>query len=207
MGLLRRGCGLNCLGCSMVALVALVVLAVVVHLLSTAPDYPPVAPASLAALRLPVLQATAELSNGSEIALVHLTDAQATALLRDSLGDYDGLSDPQVNALQGRVVVSGRTSILGHSLVVSGPVTFKGVGSSTIDLEFSGLSIGEMPLPTIVPQLISRNFHPALDLGVVGAGIPVTFACEASRPDRLTVGIAVGRPGKVAAAAACGPSS
>jgi hypothetical protein len=208
MGMIRRGCARNCLGCLIPVIVILALVAFAVHLCTSPPDYSPVVPAPLATVELAEAEAVATaLANGEPVALLHLTDAEATGVLRDSIGSYDGLSNLEVHVLQGHVVVSGETSVLNHPLVISGPVTFKGQGEGVIELEFSGLSIGRMPLPTVIPQTLSRDFHPALDLTALGAGRPLTFACEAARPNDLTVGVSYGQGTSSDAAVACTTSS
>jgi hypothetical protein len=192
--MIRRGCTLNCLGCLIpaVAVVALVLLAV--RLWTTPPNYPAVTPSNPAALQLSEAQAVATaLSDGQPIALLHLSDAEATGLLRESVGSYRGLSNLQIHVMKDRVVVSGQTTILKHPLVISGPVSFKGQGKGTIGLEFSGLAIGQMSLPSLIPQLLAREFHPTFELALVSSGRALTFACDAARPNDLIVGVSFGQ--------------
>jgi hypothetical protein len=181
---------MNCLGCLIPVVVVVGLVLYAVHLWTTPPDYPPVSAASPSALQLSAAQAVASaLADGQPVALVHLTDAEATGLLSDTLSSYDGLSKLEVHVLQGQVVVSGQTSILNRPLVISGPVEFGGLGTSTVDLKFSGLSIGQMGLPSLIPQALARGFHPSLSLGLIEIGKSLTFSCEAARPNDLIVGV------------------
>ncbi|MGH7643705.1 MAG: hypothetical protein ACRENX_11990 [Candidatus Dormibacteria bacterium] len=207
-GVVRRGCTLNCLGCLLpvVVVVALVVFAV--HLWTTPPDYPPVTPAPASALQLSAAQAVASaLTNGQPVALVHLTDAEATGLLADSLSTYDGLSELEVHVLQGQVLVSGETTILNRPLVISGPVVFGGLGQPTIKLKFSGLAIGQMSLPSLIPQLLARGFHPSFSLALIDVDRTLIFSCEAARPNDLIVGVSFGGGTVAKGVNACAASS
>jgi hypothetical protein len=202
--MIRRGCARSCLGCLIPVIVIVALLAFAVHLCLTPPHYRQVVPASPATVQLVEAEAVAAaLSSGEPVALLHLDDADVTGLLRDSIPSYEGLSDLEVHVLQGQVLVSGETSILKQLLVISGPVSFKGQGTGVIELDFSGLSIGQLPLPTLIPQALSRDFHPDLELAVLGAGRSLRFACEAARPDELTVGISYGQGSASTEATAC----
>jgi len=208
LGAIRRGCTLNCLGCLLpvVLLLALVVFAV--HLWTTAPDYPPIRAASPTTLQMSAAKAVASaLSNGQPVALVRLTDSQATGLLQDTLSRYDGLSQLEVHVLQGRVVVSGETTILNRPLVISGPVVFGGLGKPTIYLKFSGLSVGQMPLPSFIPQALARGFHPSFSLELVDVGRTLFFSCEAARPNDLILGVSFGEGSVPKGVDACAASS
>ena len=185
---------------------ALVVYAV--HLWTTPPSYPRVDPAPASVLQLGEARAVASaLSNGEPVAVLHLTDAEATGLLEDSLGGYDGLSNLEVHVLQGLVVVSGQTSIVNHRLVISGPVVFSGQGKRSIQLKFSGLSIGQMGLPALIPQALARGFHPTLSLSLIGSGRNLAFSCEAARPNDLIVGVTFGEGHPAKGVNACAVSS
>jgi hypothetical protein len=179
-----------------------------VRLWTTPPSYATVEPAPPSALQLSAAKAVASaLANGQAVALVHLSDAEATGLLQDTLTTYDGLSQLEVHVLQGQVVVSGETTILNRPLVISGPVQFGGIGKSTIDLSFSGLAIGQMTLPSLIPQALARGFHPSLSLDLVDVGRPLVFSCEAARPDDLIVGVGFGNGTLPSGANACAASS
>jgi hypothetical protein len=206
-GIFRRGCSLNCLGC-LIPLVALALLAYAIHLWTTPPDYSHVKPAPPGALQLAEAEAVANaLASGEPVAVVHLTDAEATGLLQNSLGGYDGLSNLEVHALKGQVVVSGQTSILNHPLVISGPVVFGGEGGSSVKLRFTGLSIGQMPLPSLIPQALARGFHPSLSLALIAGDADLIFSCEAARPNDLIVGVTFGQGKARAGVDACAASS
>jgi hypothetical protein len=207
LGIFRRGCSLNCLGC-LIPLVAVALLAYAIHLWTTPPDYSHVKPAPPGALQLAEAQAVADaLAGGEPVAVVHLTDAEATGLLQNSLGGYDGLSNLEVHALKGKVVISGQTSILNHPLVISGPVKFRGEGSATIKLRFTGLSIGQMVLPSLIPQALARGFHPSFSLALIAGDADLTFSCEAARPNDLIVGVTFGQGQSPAGVDACTASS
>jgi hypothetical protein len=201
--MIRRGC----VGC-LIPLLALALLAYAIHLWTTPPGYSYVKPAPPGALQLAEAQAVASaLSGGQLVAVVHLTNAEATGLLQNSVGDYDGLSNLEVHALEGQVVVSGQTSILNHPLVISGPVVFGGEGSSRIKLRFTGLSIGQMTLPSLIPQALARGFHPSFSLALLAGDAHLTFSCEAARPNDLIVGVTFGQGKPAASVNACAASS
>ncbi|MGA8207926.1 MAG: hypothetical protein WB867_07890 [Candidatus Dormiibacterota bacterium] len=201
--MIRRGC----LGC-LIPLLALALLAYAIHLWTTPPGYSHVNPAPPGTLQLAEAQAVAAaLSGGQSVAVVHLTDAEATSLLQNSLGGYDGLSNLEVHALKGRVVVSGQTSILNHPLVISGPVVFGGEGGSRIKLRFTGLSIGQMTLPSLIPQALARGFHPAFALALIAGDDDLSFSCEAARPNDLIVGVTFGQGKPAAGVDACSARS
>ncbi|HVB53204.1 MAG TPA: hypothetical protein VNF24_03305 [Candidatus Acidoferrales bacterium] len=208
LGAFRRGCTLNCLGCLLPVVVVVALVVYAIHLWTTPPDYPPVTAALPAALQLSAGKAVAAaLTNGQPVALLQLTDAEATGLLADTLSTYDGLSQLEVHVLQGQVVVSGETTILNRPLVISGPVVFGGLGKPTIVLKFSNLAIGQMTLPSLIPQALARGFHPSFFLGLIDVGRSLTFSCEAARPNDLIVGVSFGG-GKVANGVnACAASS
>jgi hypothetical protein len=208
LGAVRRGCTMNCLGCLIPVVVVAALVFYAVHLWTTPPSYATVEPAPPSALQLSAAKAVASaLANGQAVALVHLSDAEATGLLQDTLTTYDGLSQLEVHVLQGQVVVSGETTILNRPLVISGPVHFGGIGKSTIDLSFSGLAIGQMTLPSLIPQVLARGFHPSLSLDLVDVGRPLVFSCEAARPDDLIVGVGFGNGTLPSGANACAASS
>jgi hypothetical protein len=183
-------------------------LAYAIHLWTTPPAYSHVNPAPPGALQLAEARAVAAaLSGGQPVAVVHLTNAEATGLLQNTLGGYDGLSNLEVHALKGQVVVSGETSILNHPLVISGPVVFRGEGGSTIKLRFTGLSIGQMALPSLIPQALARGFHPSFSLALLAGDANLTFSCESARPNDLTVGVTFGQGKSAAGVDACTASS
>jgi hypothetical protein len=183
---------------------AIALLVYAIHLWTTSPDYSHVNPAPPGTLQLAEAQAVAAaLSGGQLVAVVHLTDAEATDLLQNSLGGYDGLSNLEVHAFRGRVVVSGQTSILNHPLVISGPVVFGGQGGSRIKLRFTGLSVGQMALPSLIPQALARGFHPSLSLALIAGDAALTFSCEAARPNDLIVGVTFGQGKPAAGVDAC----
>lgn len=193
LGAIRRGCTLNCLGCLIPVVLVVALAGYAIHLWTSPPQFAQVRPAPASALQLGAARAVASaLSGGQPVALVHLSDAEATGLLQDSLSSYGGLSQLQVHVLQGQVVVSGQTSILNHALVISGPVAFRGLGTPTITLTFSRLSLGQMVLPSLIPQALARGFHPYFSLGLIAVGRDLTFSCEAARPDDLIVGVGFG---------------
>lgn len=201
--MIRRGC----MGC-LIPLLALALLAYAIHLWTTSPDYSHINPAPPGALQLAEAQAVAgALSSGQLVAVVHLTDAEATDFLKSSLGGYDGLSNLEVHALKGRVVVSGQTSILNHPLVISGPVVFGGQGGSRIRLRFTGLSVGQMALPSLIPQALARGFHPSFSLPQIAGDAVLTFSCEAARPNDLIIGVTFGQGKPPVGVDACTASS
>lgn len=201
--MIRRGC----LGC-LIPILALALLAYAIHLWTTPPGYSHVNPAPPGTLQLAEARAVAAaLSGGQSVAVVHLNDAEATSLLQNSLGGYDGLSNLEVHALKGRVVVSGQTSILNHPLVISGPVVFGGERGSRIKLRFTGLSIGQMTLPSLIPQALARGFHPSFSLALIAGDDDLTFSCEAARPNDLIVGVTFGQGNPAAGVDACAASS
>lgn len=206
--MVRRGCTMNCLGCLIPVVVVVGLILYALHLWTTPPDLAAVRPASPAQLQLSAARAVAiALADGSPVALVHLSDAEATGLLQDTLTSYDGLSQLEVHVLQGQVIVSGQTTILNHPLVISGPVQFSGLGTSTVRLRFSGLAVGQMGLPSLIPQALARGFHPSLSLDLVDVGRPLTFSCEAARPDDLIVGVGFGGANVAPGVNACAASS
>ncbi len=208
LGALRRSCTLNCLGCLIPVVVVVALLLYAVHLWTTPPDYPSVTPASPSALQLSAAEAVSyALTNGQPVALVHLTDAEASGLLADSLSTYFGLSDLEVHALQGQVVVSGETTILSRPLVISGPVVFGGLGTPTIHLKFSGLAIGQMTLPSLIPQALARGFHPSFSLRLIDIDRTLNFSCEAARPNDLIIGVTIGSGTVPKGVNACAASS
>lgn len=208
LGAIRRGCTTNCLGCLIPVIVVVALVYFAVHLWTTPPSYPAVQPAPPSTFQLSAARAVASaLANGQAVALVHLSDAEATGLLQDTLTTYDGLSQLEVHVLQGQVVVSGQTTILNRPLVISGPVDFGGIGTSTINLKFAGLAVGQMTLPSLIPQALARGFHPSLSLDLVDIGRPLVFSCEAARPDDLIVGVSFGNGTAPRGANACAASS
>ncbi|MGH7640950.1 MAG: hypothetical protein ACREN7_04535 [Candidatus Dormibacteria bacterium] len=208
LGWIRRGCIGNCLGCLLPVLAILALVGYAVHLWTTPPAYSRVTPAPPSALQLSAAEAVATaLASGQTVALVHLTDAEATALLQDSLASYDGLSGLQVHVFQGKVIVSGETTIMRRDIVISGPVTFGGIGKSTIELKFTGLAVGQMTLPSLIPQALARGFNPTFSLALIDPSSPLTFSCEAARPNDLTIGVDFGQGRLARGADACGPSS
>lgn len=208
LGAIRRGCTLNCLGCLIPVVVVVALVGYAVHLWTTPPAYSVISPAPPAALQLSAAQAVASaLANGQPVALVHLTDAEATGLLSNTMGTYQGLSQLEVHVFQGEVVVSGQTTILNRPLVISGPVDFGGLGTTEIQLRFSGLSIGQMGLPALIPQALARGFHPSFALGLVDVGRTLTFSCEAARPNDLILGVSFGGGTLAKGINACAASS
>ncbi|MGH7666472.1 MAG: hypothetical protein ACREN1_04060 [Candidatus Dormibacteria bacterium] len=205
---IRRGCTANCLGCLLPILALLALIGYAIHLWTTPPGYPRVEPAPAATIELSIATAVAHaLSSGQAVALVHLSDAEATGLLQDSLTSYDGLDELQVHVFQDRVVVSGETTILHRPLVISGPVDFGGIGKSVIKLKFARLAIGQMGLPSLIPQALARGFHPTFSLGLVDVGRKLTFSCEAARQDDLIVGVTFAGTKLPRGANACAASS
>jgi hypothetical protein len=188
--LARRSCTMSCLGCLLPPLIVVAVIAYGIHLMITPPAYPVVQPAPPSAVVLTAAQGLEQaLATQSPVALIHLDDQQATALLRETLSGYVGLGDLEVHILRGQVVVTGQTAILNHPLVISGPVTITSGGGTLVDLHFQGLWIGQLGLPQIVPQLLSRSLHPQFNLDLIAPGRTLSFACSSEQPDSLTVGI------------------
>ncbi len=202
--LVRRSCTLSCLGCLLPIVIVAAVIAYGIHLMTTPPAYPAVQPAAPAAVYLTAARGLEQaLATQSPVALIHLDDEQATTLLRETLSGYVGLGDLQVHILQGRVVVSGQTAILNHPLVISGPVTLTSGGGTVVDLNFRGLWIGQLGLPQLIPELLSRDLHPQFNLDLAAPGHTLSFACSSAAPDLLTVGILYSSTADPRAAAAC----
>lgn len=185
----RRGCTASCLGCLVPVVVALGLVLFGLHQLTTPPSYPEVVPASPAAVQVAVLQGLHQaLSLQQPVALISLDDAEATFLLRAGLSGYAGLGNLQVHVLPGQVVVSGQTALLSHPLVVSGPVRLSSGGEAVVDVAFVGLWVGQLGLPTPVPQLLTKAMHPAFTLKLPGAAGTYHLACYAARQDDLVLG-------------------
>lgn len=200
----RRSCLGTAVGCLLPPILVLGVLAFLAHQILTPPDFPPSQPASAAAIQLAAGQAVqSALSNQNSVALVHLDSSEATYLLRQSLPGYAGLSDLAVHLIDGEVLVSGQTAILGHPLVVSGPVRLQAADGSVVDLTFKGLSIGQLGLPTAIPQLLTHGLHPQFDLSLVADGRTLSFACSAVRGTELVVGFYYGSTQPANGSAAC----
>ncbi|MHB8392920.1 MAG: hypothetical protein ACYDC5_00110 [Candidatus Dormibacteria bacterium] len=207
--MVRRSCATNCLGCLLLPLLLLAVLAFGVHQMTTPPPYPVVNPAPISAVQLAAASGLEEaLSAQSPVALIRLNDAQATALLQQTLAGYAGLSQLQVNAYPGRVILSGATSILSHRIVISGPVKFSSGVGGNVKLTFDGLWIGQLGLPQLLPQLITRGLNPDLNTALVAPGHDLRFACYVAGQNSLTLGLQYTNQVDPTAATACaGPSS
>jgi hypothetical protein len=184
-----------------VVIVALLLL--LVHLITTPPSYPKVQPAAPAALQRAVAKGLqASEATQQPVALLELTDAEATTLLRESLSSSHGLSDLEVHVLAGKVVLTGHTALLSRPLVVSGTVKFTSGGNSLVDLDFKGAWIGQLGLPGLVSQLLTRTLHLQFDLPRT-AGEDGRFACADALQDNLVVGVLYGTEHDPKAAAAC----
>lgn len=195
---------MSCLGCLLPPLIVLAVIGYGVHLMLTPPAYPPVSPAPPSAVVLTAARGLEQaLATQSPVALIRLDDQQATTLLQETLSGYVGLGELEVHILQGQVVVTGQTAILNHPLVISGPVTLTSGGGTLVDLHFQGLWIGQLGLPKVVPQLLSRGLHPQFNLDLVAPGRTLSFACSSAAPDSLTVGILYSSQADPRAALAC----
>ncbi|MHB1500191.1 MAG: hypothetical protein ACYCYK_03325 [Candidatus Dormibacteria bacterium] len=206
--MLRRSCTMSCVGCLLPPLVVLAVIAYGIHLMTTPPPYPPVSPAPASSVELTALRGIEHaLATQAPVALVQLDDQQATALLNQTLAGYAGLGDLQVHILQGEVVVTGQTAILSHPLVISGPVTLSSGGGAIVDLHFQGLWIGQLGLPRLVPQLLSRGLHPAFNLDLIAPGRRLRFACSSAAPGSLTLGLLYTPQADPHASAACLPAA
>lgn len=180
------------------------VLAFLLHQILTPPPYPAITPASPAAIQAAAGEALqAALSKQQPVALVRLSSSEATYLLRQSLPGYAGLSNLEVHLVGGKVVVSGQTAILGHPLVVSGPVQLKPADGAVVDLSFKGLSVGQLGLPTAIPQLLTNGLHPQFDLSLVADGHTLSFACSAVQGTDLIVGLYYGSGQPASGASAC----
>jgi hypothetical protein len=202
-GLVGRGCTRGCLGCLIPGVVILALLLLLVHLITTPPNYPKVQPATPAALQLAVAKGLeASQATQQPVALFELTDAEATTLLRESLSSTAGLSDVEVHVLAGKVVLTGRTALLSHPLVVSGTVKFTSGGNSLVDLDFKGTWVGQLGFPGLVSQLLTRSLHAQFDLPRT-AGEDGRFACTDALPDNLVVGVLYGTEQDPKAASAC----
>lgn len=189
-GWVRRGCLSSCLGCLLPLVLLAAVLVWGAHLMLTAPTYPATPPASPAAVQLAAARGVeAALATQQPVALVELTDAEATSLLQESLPGYVGLSNLEVHSVSGRIVVSGQTAILGHPLTISGPVTFKPGAGSVVRMTFHGLWIGQLGLPQLIPELLTKGLHPQFDLALVAVGRTISFACAAAIPGGVKVGV------------------
>ncbi len=186
-----RGCSMGCLGCLIPTLLVLAFLIWVIHLLFTPPNYGAVRPTAInTAVEAGAAQVSADLANGNRVAAIALTDGQATTLLRQALNGYAGLSDLSVHALANQVVVSGKTALLNHPLVVTGSVKALPGSGSVVHFDFSGLAIGQLDLPKLIPELLTHQLHPQLDLSRVVGGAAVSLVCQSSKPGRLILGFA-----------------
>lgn len=172
----------------MVVAVALVLFCL--RQITTPPSYPQVVPASPAAVQVAVLQGLHHAQSLQQpVALINLDDAEATALLRAGLAGQASLGDPQVHVLPGEVVVTGWTAILSHPLVISGPVRLTSGGGSVVDITFIGVWVGQLGLPTPVPQLLTRVMRPRFTLPGLASGETYSFACFAARQNDLVLGL------------------
>jgi len=206
-GIARRGCAASCLGCVLPLVVGLGLLLFCLRQATTPPSYPQVLPAAPAAVQLAVSQGLHQaLSRQQPVVLVNLDDAEATYLLRAGLLGYAGLGNLQVNVLPGSVVLSGRTAILAHPLVVSGPVGLSAGPGSVIEITFRGLWVGQLGLPTPAPQLLTRTMHPSFSWQVQASGQTYTFACYAAHQNDLVLGFRSSAPDPKAAEACAGPA-
>lgn len=86
-------------------------------------------------------------------------------------------------------MVSGETAILGHTIVVSGPVELQSGGGTVVAMAFKGLSIGQLGLPKLLPELLTHGLSPQFNLALVAQGRDVSFACAAAPPGRVVVGV------------------
>jgi hypothetical protein len=202
-GFVGRSCTRGCLGCLIPVVLILALLLLLVHLITTPPSYPKVQPATPAALQRAVARGLyASQATQQPVALFELTDAEATTLLRESLSSSHGLSDLEVHILAGEVVLTGQTALLSQPLVVSGTLKFTSGGNSLVDLDFKGAWIGQLGLPGLVSQLLTRTLHPQFDLPRT-AGEDGRFACTRAYVDNLVVGVLYGTEPDPKAAAAC----
>ena len=187
---MRRGCFGGCLGCLLPVLMVAALLGFAIHQVLTPPAFAPVQPAGPGAVQLAVASGVeSALATQQPVALIQLTDAEATALLQQSLPGYVGLGDLQVHSVGGKMVISGQTAILGHTIVVSGPVTLRAGPGTVVAMSFQGLSLGQLGLPQLLPDLLTRGLNPEFNLGLVAEGRDVSFACAAAPPGRLVVGV------------------
>ncbi|MHB1575880.1 MAG: hypothetical protein ACYCX9_05115 [Candidatus Dormibacteria bacterium] len=202
--LIRRSCTMSCLGCLLPPLIVLAVIAYGIHLMTTPPSYARVTPAPASAVVLAAARGIEQaLAVEAPVARIQLDDQQATTLLRQTLAGYVGLGDLEVHILQGRVVVTGQTAILNHTLVVSGPVTLTSGGGTLVDLHFQGLWIGQLGLPEVVPLLLSRGLRPQFNLDLVAPGRTLRFACSSAAPNSLTVGLLYNSQANAKTSSAC----
>ncbi|MHB8325106.1 MAG: hypothetical protein ACYDHB_11920 [Candidatus Dormibacteria bacterium] len=186
----RRGCTASCLGCLVPVVVALALILFGLRQITTPPSYPEVVPASPTTVQVAIMQGLHQaLSLQQPVAIIHLDDAEATFLLRAGLSGYAGLGNLQVNVLPGQVVVSGQTAILLHPLVVSGPVTLSSGAGAVVDVTFAGLWVGQLGLPTPVPQLLTKAMHPTFTLTLPAGGATYHLACYAARQGDLILGL------------------
>ncbi len=200
----RRSCAVNCLGCLLPPLLLLAVIAFGVHQMTTPPSYPVVTPAPISSVQLAAASGLeAALSAQTPVALIRLSDAEATALLQQTLAGYAGLSQLQVNAYPGRVIVSGSTSILSHRIVISGPVSFSAGSGGSVNLTFDGLWVGRLGLPQLLPQLLAHGLHPSLDPALVAPGHDLRFACYLAAENSITLGVLYTSQADPTAATAC----
>jgi hypothetical protein len=171
----------------------LALLWLVVHLITTPPSYAAVQPATSAAVQLAAAKGL-EVSQATQqpVALLELTDAEATTLLRESISGSSGLSDMEVHVLPGKIVLTGQTSLLSHPLVISGTVKLSAGRDSLVDLDFKGVWIGQLGLPGLVPSLLTKGLHPRLDLALVAGGQDARFACADASQGKLVVGVLYG---------------
>jgi len=171
----------------------LALLWLIVHLITTPPSYAAVQPATSAELQLAAAKGL-EVSQATQqpVALIELTDAEATTLLRESISASSGLSDMEVHVLPGKIVLTGQTTLLSHPLVISGIVKLSAAGSSQVDLKFRGVWIGQLGLPGLVPNLLTKGLHPRFNLALAAGGQDPRFACADARQDDLVVGVLYG---------------
>ncbi len=187
---IRRSCLGGCLGCLLPLLVVAAILLYGVHQMLAAPAFAPVKPAGPAAVQLAVASGVeSALAAQQPVALIQLTDSEATSLLQQSLPGYVGLGSLEVHSVGGQIVVSGETAILGHTIVVSGPVELQSGGGTVVAMAFKGLSIGQLGLPKLLPELLTHGLSPQFNLALVAQGRDVSFACAAAPPGRVVVGV------------------
>jgi hypothetical protein len=189
----RRSCLGGCLGCLLPLLVLAAIVLYGVHQMLTPPDFAPVKPVGPAAVQLAVASGVeSALAAQQPVALIQFTDSEATSLLQDSLPGYVGLGSLEVHSVGGQIVVSGETAILGHAIVVSGPVELRSGGGTVVSMSFKGLSIGQLGLPKLIPELLTRGLSPQFNLALVAQGRDVSFACAAAPPGLVVVGVYYG---------------
>ncbi len=188
-----RGCRRGCGCCLLSPLLLLVLAALAFHAAVTPPAYAPVRPSAPPALSASMAAAVGQAyAMRRPVAVLLLTDGEATALVDASLGAGFPLRDLQVHVLAGRLLVLGTTRVLGHAVVLGGQVRLRPLGGSRMAMHLVGVSVGQIGLPTFMVPLLARLVPQELSLPASTDRIPLRVQCVVARPGRLSVALRLG---------------